>query len=245
MPTRIEWCDETINPFGYGCYGPGGTKECPKICEYCYALKMARRGLRKCSLCKKFTPHIHFDQLQRLEQWTKSRNIFVQSMGDVFGDWIIDEWITALFKKCLLHLEHRYLFLTKNPKRYDLLDKMNVLPHNDNFWYGVSITDQKSYDDYTRINRGNTVVNRFLSIEPLHSIINLTGLGYRRIKWVIIGAESGNRKVKIIPKKEWIQWIIDVCKYRNFPIPVFMKDSLIPIVGEENMIREFPLELKK
>lgn len=27
MGTKIEWCDESINPLGWGCYGPGGTSE--------------------------------------------------------------------------------------------------------------------------------------------------------------------------------------------------------------------------
>jgi len=53
---------------------------------------------------------------------------------------------------------------------------------------------------------------------------------------VIIGAETGNRKEKVIPKKEWID---SLCKQADeFGIKVFMKDSLIPIVGEKNMRRE-------
>lgn len=63
------------------------------------------------------------------------------------------------------------------------------------------------------------------------------------INWVIIGAETGNRKGKIAPKKEWIDSIVE--QSRIFNIPVFMKDSLIPIVGEENVLREFPEGLKK
>ena len=62
-------------------------------------------------------------------------------------------------------------------------------------------------------------------------------------KWVIIGAETGRRKNKVIPKKEWIDKIVKQCHENN--IPVFMKNSLIPIVGEENMLREFPESLKK
>lgn len=61
------------------------------------------------------------------------------------------------------------------------------------------------------------------------------------IKWVIVGAETGNRKGRVIPKKEWIDNLAIQCDY--FRIPIFMKDSLIPIVGEENMRREFPIGL--
>ena len=59
-------------------------------------------------------------------------------------------------------------------------------------------------------------------------------------RWIIIGAETGNRKDKIVPKKEWIDNICAVADKQN--IPVFMKDSLIPIVGEHYMRREFPWE---
>ncbi len=41
MPTKIDWADETINPIGWGCYGPGGTAEHPNICSYCYAYRIA------------------------------------------------------------------------------------------------------------------------------------------------------------------------------------------------------------
>jgi protein gp37 len=63
------------------------------------------------------------------------------------------------------------------------------------------------------------------------------------IEWIIIGVETGNRKNKIIIKKEWIDRFVEQCKKYN--IPVFMKDSLISIVGEENMLREFPEVLRR
>ena len=64
-----------------------------------------------------------------------------------------------------------------------------------------------------------------------------------RWNWLVVGTETGNRKNKIIPKEEWIEDIIDNCKL--YDIPLFMKDSLIPIIGEENMKREFPVGMKR
>ncbi|MBR1494285.1 MAG: hypothetical protein IJ601_04485 [Acidaminococcaceae bacterium] len=57
-------------------------------------------------------------------------------------------------------------------------------------------------------------------------------------EWIVTGAETGNRKDKIVPKRKWVAGLADVCKREE--IPLFMKDSLIPIIGEENMRREFP-----
>ena len=59
--------------------------------------------------------------------------------------------------------------------------------------------------------------------------------------WIIIGAETGRRKGKVVPEKEWIEDIVNWCDKAG--IPVFMKDSLIPIVGESNMCRDFPEHL--
>lgn len=63
------------------------------------------------------------------------------------------------------------------------------------------------------------------------------------IDWIIIGAETGNRKDKVIPEKEWIDEIVQEAKRYN--VPVFMKDSLISIMSEKNMLREFPEELRR
>ena len=62
------------------------------------------------------------------------------------------------------------------------------------------------------------------------------------VDWVIVGAETGRRKDKVIPKKEWIETIVNDCK--NNGIPLFMKSSLADIWGEP-LIQEFPKELKK
>jgi protein gp37 len=92
-----------------------------------------------------------------------------------------------------------------------------------------------------------SVMIRYLSVEPIldemhfNSVWNY-GSHLSYVEWVIIGAETGNRKDKVTPKKRWIENIVHGCKRKN--IPVFMKESLIPIVGEENMLREFPPALQ-
>ena len=42
---------------------------------------------------------------------------------------------------------------------------------------------------------------------------------FSKIDWIIIGAETGNRKEKIIPKKEWIKCILENAKSENPKIP--------------------------
>lgn len=59
------------------------------------------------------------------------------------------------------------------------------------------------------------------------------------VNWIILGAESGNRKDKVTPRREWIDSIVQICDERN--IPVFMKESLRGLMGDD-FRQEFPWE---
>ena len=189
--------------------------------------------------CKKapypfdFNPTFHRYRLDEPASWTQPRNIFVCSMADLFGDWVPDEWILEVFAACERAPQHRYLFLTKNPKRYGDLARAGKLPQRDNMWYGSTLDNMGA-----RRYPGRFLDNTFVSIEPLTEYMDV-GLGsFGGDKWVIIGAETGNRKGKVTPKKEWVDKICEAADITH--MAVFMKDSLISIVGEENMRREFP-----
>ena len=51
------------------------------------------------------------------------------------------------------------------------------------------------------------------------------------------GCYGTGTKDKIIPKKEWIENIVNYCKEKN--VPVFMKNNLKDI-WQEPLIQEFP-----
>ncbi len=57
-------------------------------------------------------------------------------------------------------------------------------------------------------------------------------------EWVIIGAMTGPGAKKHQPKAEWVADIVAQCKAAG--VPVFMKESLVPVVGEGNMLRQRP-----
>ena len=224
--TKIEWCDSTLNPV-VGCtYG----------CKYCYARKMNTRFKWIEDFSKpKFFP-------ERLEQLKskKPKIIFMNSMSDI-ADWE-DEWILETFTAIDCNLRHRYLFLTKRIDSF-----VNKLLFNQTIsdlafslhpfiFIGSSVDTQKQLDS-------NFYNANFYSIEPILEQISFDADRLEKAKWVIIGAETGNRKDKVVPKKEWIDTIVEDCN--EIGIPVFMKDSLIPIIGEENMLREFPEELRR
>ena len=173
-----------------------------------------------------FTPTIHRYRLDEPKGLEKPQTIFVCSMADLFGAWVPVQWIRDVFDACLAAPWHRYLFLTKNPFRYFYLNKIALLPHDDNFWYGVTVTDDNArrlyrYDGY----------HLFWSIEPLLGSVEMwithsteEAMIPRLPEWVIIGAETGNRRNKVIPEWKWVEDIRAFCE--KFSIPVFYKDSI-------------------
>lgn len=239
MVTKIEWVvngdgtqGETLNPLGFWCFGPTGTRENPAPCPYCYAKIMAKRGMTKCELCKTFTtPHTHFEQLEKLKKWKKPRTIFMQSMGDLLHDEVPDEWIEEVFKACEGASHHTFLFLSKNPKRYIELSSGSKLPYN--HWYGTTAIDD--YDDVLC----SGIHNTFVSCEPIHGEIDirLFNGGHPKSKQnlIIVGMETGNRRGKTIPKREWIENIVEDCNETD--IPVFLKNNLIGVCEEDYVKR--------
>ena len=197
-----------------------------------------------------FTPTFHRYKLDEPQHWKKPRNIFVCSMADLFGEWVPDAWIQEVFEACEAAPQHRYLFLTKNPARYKEVDKivhwpsfeeMHVEKSRPTILLGASATNDAqmkvAYDSYAD----------WVSIEPIHEellsewfVSSIGGIEFSRWEWVVIGAETGNSKNKVIPKKEWIQEIADICLQEG--TPVFMKESLRDLMGDD-FRQEFPREV--
>ena len=243
--TKIDWCDSTWNP----------VTGCLNGCEYCYARGIAHRFgfhasepdiservLLECpvSAGKKVLYPFDFQPIfhrYRLNEYIakKGRNIFVCSMADLFGSWVPDSWIEEVLKACKKAPQHNYLFLTKNPKRYEELEKKGILKSADNMWFGFTNTKTSEYGS-TFLMPENAKM--FVSVEPLLEPIS----PYITVDWIIVGAETGRRKNKIIPKREWIEQIVEDC--RKYDVPLFMKSSLADIWGEP-LIQEFPKGLKK
>jgi len=259
--TKIDWADDTMN-FFTGCY-----HDCP----YCYARDMANRFKTKGEMvepetyrleyngkeiieCNEqpfvikrtgkrirqaypygFTPcynRFRYEDFNKIEPY---RNVFMGSMTDMWGDWVPDRWLIEVLAACQKKADINYLFLTKNPKRYLEFYERGELPTGDQFWYGTTVTNPRMLFMHSK------VCHTFLSIEPILEDFGDFG-GGEFVEWVIIGAETGKRKEKVIPKREWIENLVNICRKRN--VPVFMKESLTEIWGEE-LIREYPKELRR
>lgn len=247
--TKIDWADMTWNPITGCLHG----------CEYCYARKIANRfgnkympfGNDRNTLDSPvdgdkgidpypfgFEPTFHKYRLGEPAKIKKPQTIFVCSMADLFGEWVPAEWIQAVFKACESAPQHRYLFLTKNAEGTAEYDK--EFEQHKNWWCGISATTQVLEYGLAQMTIN---ANRFISIEPILEPIRLQ----QRVRmpfadWVIVGAETGNRKGKIVPEKKWVSDLSAQCFW--YGVPIFMKESIRSLMGED-FKQEFPWEVTK
>lgn len=217
--TNIEWTNYTLN-----C-----VVGCSHNCPYCYARKQAKRFQQRCKLCYDFIPHPHLERLNQLSPTQTPAKIFMDSMFDWNCNQVKIEWLVPQIKKMRECKQHTFQILTKRPKRY------NRFYFPINVWLGTTITSK--FDTYCIHDLlDNTDQNNihFVSIEPILSEIPFW---FYKVDWIIIGAETGNRIGKVIPKKEWIEPIIE--NARSEGIPLFLKRNL----GWKDTIQEFPNNL--
>lgn len=241
MPTKIEWCDETINPQGWGCYGPEGVKDNLNPCPYCYARKLASRELRKCPDCNRFIPHWHPEQLVKPLKWKTPKAIFVQSMGDLWHPSTPDNQIREVLSMIQKCPHHTFLFLTKHPHRYYAFE-----PFPENCWVGASTDTANHASTFTDVLFTVNSSHKFISAEPLLEDI-AKNVDYDAINWIILG--SLNRHGSPVPPekggtcKEWVVSIIEHAGKYN--VPVFIKDALYQLYPDLPKRRDLPYKANR
>ena len=208
--TKIEYADITWNP----------VTGCHHGCDYCYARKIAHRFAAGSTFCKygcgttveleepyfekgekriaypaDFIPTLYRYRMNVPQKKESSKTIFVCSMGDLFGEWVPQDWINEVIEACRQAPQHQYLFLTKNPIRYSIW-RTEKYPDiktqfDANFWLGCTFTGTerlhgdyigKPGDPYFSLSNGTNFWylytmsgnlcpggHKFLSIEPMLS----------------------------------------------------------------------------
>ena len=236
--TKIEWTDESLNPF-WGCtHG----------CTYCQARRIAHMRAERIgrlrgypadviAKMKRFEPVWLPDAdriLATIHKWKKPKTIFMGFMGDI----AYQEYknILNILKIASEHPEHRFLFLTKNAKIYR--DPLIHWKISKNIWMGYS-------DDSRKNNRGwlcfYGIDQTFFSYEPLLGEIKT--FNPYLTKWIIIGALTDHRGQSVPPEKggtrlEWVMPIIEIADNHN--IPVFLKNNLLKLYPPLPLRQEFP-----
>jgi len=241
MPTKIEWCDYTINPV-VGC------SKISEGCQNCYAETMAWR--LKCMGIPKYQDVVDengwtgqvgvdmsvFDGLPK-----KPKKIFISSMGDLFHSAVPDDVRVEIFKKISQLENHIFMILTKRPNRMLTFfatehSKFNMAG---NCWFGVTVESPEYLHRISVLLKFRATV-LFVSIEPMLQYMDiyeylywlpcLDGRDRSLLNWVIAGPETGPGKRECKP--EWIEDLFQQCSEAG--VPFFDKRK------SNYLTREFP-----
>lgn len=215
MPTKIEWCDEVWNPV-WGC---------KNNCPYCYA-KGIIKHFGKSDAERNFIPTWREKSFNK--KFAKSvQRVFVNSMSDIM--YWEREWMDRVINRIKTMPQIQFIFLTKGG-----YSAYAGYEFPDNVVCGITITKPIDFPIVTR--RGLFPAKHWLlNIEPILASFDIEyAMDYAQFfDWIIVGAETGNRKDKVIPERYWFKWLL---KYKT---PLFIKPSLDHLLNETEIRREY------
>ena len=205
----IEWTDVTWNPVT-------GCTKMSTGCLHCYAERMAKRlqAMGTPSYARGFRLTPHPELLDVPLHWRKPRNVFVNSMSDLFHEEIPVQFVEAVFETMNRASRHRFQVLTKRARVLSRLARR--LKWTENIWAGVSV-ETEEYLYRVDLLREVPATIRFLSLEPL--LGPLPALDLSGVHWVIVGGESGPGARPL--RQKWVLDIRDQCLASR--IPFFFK----------------------
>ena len=197
--SHIEWTDATWNPVtGCSKISPG--------CKHCYAERLALRlqAMGQKNYRNGFEVTLQPQMLELPLRWKSSRQIFVNSMSDLFHEDVPLSYIKEVFSVMRRAHWHQYQVLTKRSER--LLELSPRLEWGPQIWMGVSVENEDYLERIDHLRRTGAHV-KFLSLEPL--LCPLRKLKLRGIDWVIVGGESGPGARPV--DSTWVTDIRDQC----------------------------------
>ena len=243
--TKNELADYAWNP----------VTGCLKDCRYCYAKKSAlrfasdwRRNLAERPKVQQvganlfaldapwettnnrflnnptgFMPTIHKYRMDWPQKVKVGSTIMVCTDGDLFGPWVPEDWILQVFAAAEWH-----------PSTSTFLDAVPGEISEPCKPWGASTEKQflvRLYrNDSVRQRVANEEYNTFVAIEPLLGPFEGDATkAFRKLKWAVIGAETGQNAEKVIPKAGWIQDILTSADAAG--TPVFMRSNMESIVA--------------
>jgi protein gp37 len=216
----VDWANWTWNP----------VTGCEHGCNFCYAREIANSVRMADYYPNGFEPTFHEYRLDAPKNTKPKKSddprdgrVFVCSMADLFGKWVPDEWIEAVFAACLQSPKWEYLFLTKWPARYSQMPLINRA------WYGASVIQQA---DVTRVENAmqkiqSDSVTLWISLEPMLGPIKFNTLAWCDL--VVIGAQTSTNQPDgfvpaFAPEFDWIVDVVNQC--RDAGVPYYLKENL-------------------
>lgn len=142
---------------------------CLHNCTYCWARRLAETKLKDVERYRDgFKPKLVEKELSKRFY---RQYVFVSDMGDLFGEWVPEEWITRVIDAIKESPSSNFLFLTKNPGKY--LKYVKLYPEN--LVLGATIETNRNYpvsEAPTPAERYKAIMelpytNKLVSIEPI------------------------------------------------------------------------------
>jgi len=212
-----SFCTHTWNPI---------KGRCSHACKYCYMKPFWKSD-------------VHLDEKELKTLLGGGNFIFVGSSTDMFADDIPNEWIIKVLNHCAKYPDNKYLFQTKNPKRFHYF--LYWMPKH--IILGTTIeTNMVSYEKYSeaplpswRISEFDKLpkeIEKMITIEPIMDFDTITfhlWLKKCKPKFVNIGADSKGHNLPE-PSAEKIGRLIEELKKFT---KVNLKDNLKRIYPNE------------
>jgi protein gp37 len=221
----IEWARWSHNPI----------TGCLHNCPYCYAREIAERNYPE-----GFEPVLHIDRLcapdlmkvpKAAAKDISYKNVFTDSMSDMFGQWVPKEWIDAVLETVRANANWNFLFLTKFPNR------MAEFEYPDNAWLGTTVDLQARVKNAERAMAKVKAKVKWLSLEPLIEPLQFQDLSL--FQWVVIGGASPVHKASTGPTPAWRpprRWVYELTlQAMNAGARVYHKTNL-----NQSRLKEFP-----
>ncbi len=211
--SAIEWTDSTWNPVT-------GCTKVSRGCDNCYAERFAERfrGVAGHPFEMGFDLTLREDRLVQPLRWRRPRQIFVNSMSDLFHKAVPWSYVDRVFDVMEQADRHVYQVLTKRSTlmRDYLKRRYGDSPAPCHIWCGVSVEDPSALVRVRHLQEAPASI-RFLSIEPL--LDRVGSFDVSGISWIIVGGESGPGARRM--EEEWVCELRDLCE--NNEIPFFFK----------------------
>ena len=210
----IGWTDFTWNPV---------KGLCPEACEFCYARRIYARF--------HYDPEIRLDEKELMAPYKlkKPARIFCGSTIEMFHQNIHGTWLRQIIKVIKDNPQHTFQFL------YHFSPHRGTFPKN--CWLGLTVTSYRDAQKALSFSKTYPHHTKFFSFEPLLGDPKIPEEVFKKINWLIIGAETGNRKRKVEPKEQWIWQLLEDADGHD--LPVYMKDNLKPYWNLD-LRKEFP-----
>ena len=134
--------------------------------------------------------------------------------------WVPSDWIHRIIEVCGSADWHEFMFLTKNPIRY------NEFEFPPNCWIGATVEqlNVKGMERFGDLIEVETQAKKFVSIEPILGCFK--DVDFDSLDLVIVGAMSGPGAIK--PERHWI----DSIKHDN----IFLKENIKPFMKDPDTI---------